>query len=37
MKVHAPAALGPAGRLALVEAIEAEMTQLAAATRSSTS
>jgi transposase InsO family protein len=31
MKVHANAALGPAGRLALVEAIEAGMTQKAAA------
>jgi hypothetical protein len=29
MKVHANAALGPAGRLALVEAIEAGMTQKA--------
>jgi transposase InsO family protein len=31
MKVHANAALGPAGRLALVEAIESGMTQKAAA------
>ena len=32
MKVHANAALGPAGRLALVRAIESGMTQKAAAT-----
>ena len=31
MKVHANAALGPAGRLALVQAIESGMTQKAAA------
>jgi hypothetical protein len=31
MKVHANAVLGPAGRLALVEAIESGMTQKAAA------
>ena len=31
MKVHANAALGPAGRLALVKAIESGMTQKAAA------
>ena len=31
MKVHANAALGPAGRLALVQAIESAMTQKAAA------
>src|SRR3954468_2659582 len=31
MKVHGNAALGPAGRLALVEAIESGMTQKAAA------
>jgi transposase len=31
MKVHANAALGPAGRLALVEAIESGMTLRAAA------
>jgi len=31
MKVHASAALGPAGRLALVQAIESGMTQKAAA------
>ena len=31
MKVHANAALGPAGRLVLVEAIESGMTQKAAA------
>lgn len=30
MKVHANAALGPAGRLALVQAIESGMTQKAA-------
>ncbi len=32
MKVHANAVLGPAGRLALVKAIESRMTQKAAAT-----
>ena len=31
MKVHANAALGPAGRIALVEAIESGMTLRAAA------
>ena len=31
MKVHGNAALGPAGRLALVQAIESGMTQKAAA------
>ena len=34
MKVHANAALGPAGRLALVQAIESGMTQKAAAAAS---